>query len=165
MLPIPPTPAPQPSGSGHFVPSAPPITVPHASGSGQRTIFDAPALPSAINFESAADFIFGKLTRVFNRKGDFPCQELIGLLASNNGDLALTVAALQSAGLKFLWPEHVLAADWRDWADAAVTPQAATPMSTALSAFTILADPQPVITFDKEASFMQHMFDDAGITF
>ncbi len=100
---------------------------------------------------------------MFIRKGDFPRQDLIALLASNNGDLALTVATLQSAGLKFSWPEHVLAADWRDWADAAVTPQAATPISTTMSAFTMLADPV-VITFDKEAAFMQHLFTEAGIT-
>ncbi len=162
-LPIPQTPVPQPSGSGPFIHPTPPVLVPQASGSGLRTIFDAPALPSMVNFESAADFIYGKLSRVFSRKGDFPRSDLITLLASVNGDLALTVAALQSAGLKFSWPEHQLAADWRDWSDAAVTPQAATPVSTALSAFTILADPQPVITYDKEASFMQHLFAEAGI--
>src|SRR5258706_1123045 len=92
---------------------------------------------------------------------------MISLLESNNGNLSLTVAALQSAGLKFSWPDHVLASDWRDWADAAVTPQAATPISTAMSAFTILADPPhtpvPTITYDKEASFLQHMFATAGI--
>ncbi len=64
----------------------------------------------------------------------------------------------------YSWPEHVLASDWRDWADAAVTPQAATPVSTSLSTFTILADPQPVIAFDKEAAFMQHLFSEAGFT-
>src|SRR5258706_8883134 len=65
-LPVPPTPIPQPSGSGPLVPPAPPVFVPHASGSGLRTIFDAPTLPSMVNFESAADFIYGKLTRVFS---------------------------------------------------------------------------------------------------
>src|SRR5258707_3376284 len=88
---------------------------------------------------------------------------MLSLLVTNNGDLALTVAALQSAGLKFSWSEHDMARNWRDWADAAVTPQAATPISTAMSAFTILADPLPTIAYDKEASFLQYMFDTAGI--
>ncbi len=56
-----------------------------------------------------------------------------------------------------------MANDWQDWTDAAVTPHAATPISTAMSAFTILADPPPTIAYDKEASFLQHMFTDAGI--
>ncbi len=144
---------------------APPVHVPRASGSGLRTIYDAPALPTMTNHESAADFIFSKLARVFNRSGSFPRGDMITLLASNNGDLPLTIAALQSAGLKFSWPEHVMASDWRNWADAAVTPQAATPISTTMSAFTILADPLPTsaITYDKEASFLQHMFANAGI--
>ncbi len=116
-----------------------------------------------VNFESAADFISDKLSRVFSKKGEFPRSDLIALLASVNGDLALTIAALQSAGLKFSWPEHQLASDWKDWADAAIAPQAATPISTTLSAFTILADPPPVIAFDKEASFMQHLFAEAGL--
>src|SRR5258706_532856 len=122
-LPVPQTP----------MPPAPPVLIPQASGSGQRSIFDAPAPPSVVNLESAADFIFGKLSRVFVRKGEFPRRDLVGLLASNNGDLASTVAALQSAGLKFSWPEHELANDWRDWADAAVTPAAPTPVPTPTS--------------------------------
>ncbi len=162
-LPIPPTPTPRPSGSGLLVPPAPPFVDSRASGSGLRTIFDAPPLPSMVNLDSAATFIFSKLSKVFDKKGDFPHQDLIALLASTNGNLALTVSALQSAGLKFSWPEHVLANDWRDWADAAVTPQATTPVSTSLSTFTILADLLPSITYDKEASFLQHLFTDAGI--
>ncbi len=88
------------------------------------------------------------------------------MLASNSGDLSLTVATLHSAGLKFSWPAHVMATDWRDWANAAVTPQAATPISTTLSTFTILADPLPTstISYNKEASFLQHMFTAAGIS-
>ncbi len=164
-LPVPPTPVRQPSGSGCPLTPAPPIRVPQASGSGLHTIFDAPALPSMTNHESTTDFIFSKLSRVFNRTGNFPCSDMISLLASNNGDLSLTVDTLQSAGLKFSWPSHVMATDWRDWADASVTPQAATPISTAMSAFTILADPlpAPTISYDKEASFLQHMFTVAGI--
>ena len=180
-LPIPPTPVRQPTGPVHHKTPVPPVHVPpasglplapapfsgvpQASGSGLRTIYDAPDLPTMVNHESAADFIFNKLARVFNRAGTFPCADMLSLLATNNGDLALTVACLQSAGLKFSWPGHVLASDWRDWADAAVTPQAATPISTAMSAFTILADPLPIstISYNKEASFLLHMFTEAGI--
>ncbi len=88
---------------------------------------------------------------------------MISLLVSNNGDIPLTVGSLQSAGLKFSWPEHVMASDWRDWADTSVMPQAATPISTVMSAFTILADPLPTISYDKEASFLRHLFTEAGI--
>ncbi len=155
-LPVPPTPV---------QPPAPPIATPQASGSGQRNIYNVPALPSMVNHKSAAEFIFSKLARVFNRAGNFPQADMVSLLASNNGDLSLTVDALRSAGLKFSWPSHVMASDWHDWANAAVTPQAATPISTAMSAFTILADPLPIstISYDKEASFLQHMFTEAGI--
>ncbi len=93
-LPIPTAPAPQPSSSNPFLPPAPPDIPPRASGSGLRSIFDAPVLPSAVNFDSAADFIIGKLSRVFNRKGNFPRQDLITLLAANNGNLLLARACL-----------------------------------------------------------------------
>ena len=164
-LPVPPTPIRLPSGSGPPLAPAPPFGMPQASGSGLRTIYDAPALPSMTNHDSAADFIFSKLARVFNRTGNFPHEDMISLLVSNNGDLSLTVAALQSAGLKFSWPSHVMASDWHDWADAAVTPQAATPVSTMMSAFTILVDPvtTSAISYNKETSFLQHLFTEEGI--
>src|SRR5258706_228200 len=92
-LPIPPTPMRPPSGAGLPLAPAPPVLEPQASGSGLRTIYDAPALPSMTNHESVADFIFSKLARVFNWTGNFPCNDMLSLLASNNGDLPLTVAA------------------------------------------------------------------------
>ncbi len=94
-LPIPPSPQPQPSGSGPLVPPALPDRAPQASGSGLRTIFDAPAIPLVTNYERAADFIFHKLARVFIKKGEFPQADMLSLLASTNGDIPLTVGSLR----------------------------------------------------------------------
>ena len=146
---LPPTPQQVASGSG-----LPPLPVPTASA--------APTDHS--KYDELADFIFGKLTCVFNKSGSMQRSDMIDLLHLHGGNIPQVVNALQDAGLKFSWPADEMKQDWEQWHDACITPQAATPLSL-ISNITMLQarSPAPAPTYYKEAQFLRQMFIQANV--
>ena len=111
---------------------------------------------------SAADFISSKLQRVFNRTEVVPVDELVKLLQACDGDMHLVIEALKKTGMNFSWDEATMSSEWRDWCDAKVTPQAATPLSTTMSNMDLLEQPS-LYDFRNESSFMTAMVERSNI--
>ena len=111
---------------------------------------------------SAASFISSKLQRVFNRTETVPVDEIIELLQACDSDRHLVVEALRKTGMNFSWDEATMNNEWRDWCDARVTPQAATPISTTMSDMDLLEQPR-LYDFRHEASFMMAMVERSNI--
>ena len=105
-----------------------------ASGSGPTET----KLQSQSSIASATEFISSKLQRVFNRTEVVLVDEIIELLQACDGDMYLVVEALRKTGMNFSWDEVTMCNKWRDWCDAKVTPQAATPISTTMSGMDLL---------------------------
>ena len=129
-----------------------------ASGSGPT----ADERRSQPYFASAADFISSKLQRVFNRSEAVPVDEIADLLQACDGDLLLVVEALRKTGMNFSWDETTMLSEWKDWCDARVTPQAATPISTTMSGMDLLGQPN-LNDYRNEASFMLAMVERSDI--
>lgn len=93
-----------------------------------------------------------------------PRKDLLELLAAHDGQLPLVVKDLHLAGLKFSWSEADMNQEWQEWVDVHNTPQAATPLST-FSNITMLkaCSLAPAPTYHKEAQFVHHIFQEAGI--
>ena len=113
-------------------------------------------------FASAAEFISSKLKRVFNRTETVPVGELVELLQACDGDQHLVVEALKKTGMNFLWDSETMHSEWKDWCDARVTPQAATPLSTTMSSMDLLERPS-LYDYWNEASFMTAMMERSDI--
>ena len=64
--------------------------------------------------------------------------------------------------MNFSWDEVTMDNEWRDWCDARVTPQAATPISTTMSGMNLLEQPH-LYDFRNEASFMKAMVERSNI--
>ena len=111
---------------------------------------------------SAANFISSKLQRVFNRTEVVPVDKLVELLQACDGDMHLVVEALKKTGMNFLWDEATMSSEWKDWCDARVTPQAATPISTTMSNMDLLEQPD-LYDFRNEASFLTAMVERSNI--
>ena len=113
-------------------------------------------------FASAAKFISSKLKRVFNRTEVVPVEEIIELLQACDGDKHLVVEALRKTGMNFLWDDVTMCSEWKDWCDARVTPQAATPILTTMSSMDLLERPN-LYDYRNEASFMMAMMERSDI--
>ena len=111
---------------------------------------------------SAAEFISSKLQRVFNRTEVVPVDEIVELLQACDGDMHLVVEALRKTGMNFSWDEVTMSSEWRDWCDARVALQAATPISTMMSNMDLLEQPS-LYDFRNEASFMVTMIERSNI--
>ena len=129
-----------------------------ASGSGPV----GTQLLSHSNIASAAEFISSKLQRVFNRTEIVPVDEIVELLQACDGDMHLVVEALRKTGMNFTWDDVTMRNEWRDWCDAKVTPQAATPISTTMSGMDLLGRPN-LYDYSNEASFMIAMVERSSI--
>ena len=128
------------------------------SGSGQT---EAKPQPQSY-ITSAAEFILSKLQRVFNRTEIVLVDEIVELLQACDGDKHLVVEALRKTGMNFSWDEMTMNSKWKDWCDARVTPQAATPISTTMSNMDLLEQPS-LYDFRNEASFMMAMIERSDI--
>ena len=113
-------------------------------------------------FASAAEFISSKLQRVFNRTEVVPVDEITELLQACGGNQLLVVEALRKTGMNFSWDETTMLSKWKDWCDARVTPQAATPISTTMSGMDLLGQPN-LYDYWNEASFMMAMVERSDI--
>ena len=113
-------------------------------------------------FASAAKFISSKLKRVFNRTEVVPVEEIIELLQACDGDKHLVVEALRKTGMNFSWDDVTMRSKWKDWCDARVTLQAATPISTTMSSMDLLERPS-LYDYRNEASFMMAMMERSDI--
>ena len=111
---------------------------------------------------SAARFILSKLQQVFNRTEVVPEDKIAKLLQACDGDKYLVIEALRKTGMNFLWDEVTMNNEWRDWCDARVTPQAATPISTMMSNMDLLEQPS-LYDYRNEASFMMAMIERSDI--
>ena len=111
---------------------------------------------------SAAEFISSKLQRVFNRTEAVLVDEIVELLQACDGDRHLVVEALRKTGMNFSWDKATMDEEWRDWCDAKVTPQAATPISTTMSGMNLLEQPR-LYDFRNKASFMMAMVERSNI--
>ena len=128
-----------------------------ASGSGSKRITAHPPGSG----DSAAEFISAKLRHVLQGSSVITKADLTDLFNARNGDIHEVVEALRQNGLKFKWDDTTVTNDWRDWCDAQVTPQAATPQSTTLSAMNMLEDPP--YDYNREASFMAALIGQSNI--
>ena len=126
-----------------------------ASGSG-------PTEAGRSHIRSAAEFISSKLQRVFSRTEVVPVDEIIELLQACDGDKLLVVEALKKTGMNFSWDEVTMTNEWRDWCDARVTPQAATPISTTMSNMDLLEQPS-LYNFKHEASFLAALVEQSDV--
>ena len=113
-------------------------------------------------FASAAEFISSKMKRVFNRTEVVPVEEIIELLRACDGDKHLVVKALKKTGMNFSWDDETMRSEWKDWCDARVTLQAATPISTTMSGMDLLERPSSY-DYWNEASFMMAMMERSDI--
>ena len=113
-------------------------------------------------FTSAAEFISSKLKRVFNQTETVPVGEIVELLQACDGDKHLVVEALKKTGMNFSWDSETMRSEWKDWCDARVTPQAATPLSTTMSGMDLLERPS-LYDYRNEASFMTAMIERSNI--
>ena len=123
-----------------------------ASGSGSKR---ATAHPPASE-ESAASFLLSKLHKVLVGSVYRSKEYMAGLYRTYNGDIQATVDALCSNGVKFTWGNTDVTNDWQDWCDAQVTPQPASPISTALEDMHMLVEPE-AYDYRKEASFLSEL--------
>ena len=148
----------------HLLPPTPQQVV---SGSSLAPL-PAPTAPTAPDdlskYDDLADFVFGKLTRIFTKSGSMQQSDMVDLLHLHGGNIPRVVAALQDASLKFSWPAHKMKQDWEQWRDAQVTPHAATPLSL-ISNITMLQaqSPAPAPTYYKEAQFLRQLFIGANV--
>ena len=129
-----------------------------ASGSGPA----ADGRRSQHYFTLAAEFISSKLQRVFNRSETVPVDEIADLLRACDGDQLLVVEALWKTGMNFSWDETTMLSEWKDWCDARVTPQAATPISTTMSSMDLLGQTN-LQDYRNEASFMLAMVERSDV--
>ena len=129
-----------------------------ASGSGPT----GTQLLSHSNIASAAEFISSKLQRVFHRTEVVPVDEIVELLQACDGDMQLVAEALRKTGMNFMWDDVTMRNEWRDWCDAKITPQAATPISTTMSGMDLLGRPN-LYDYNNEASFMMAMVERSNI--
>ena len=129
-----------------------------ASGSGPT----ADGSRSQSYFTSATKFISSKLQRVFNRTEVVPVDEITELLQACGGNQLLVVEALRKTRMNFSWDETTMLSEWKDWCDARVTPQAATPISTTMSSMDLLGQPN-AYDYRNEASFMMAMVERSDI--
>ena len=106
--------------------------------------------------ESAAQFLSSKLARVVEGTGGLHKDDLTKLFTSMNGDIHSVVDALRHNGLNFNWSNTDITNEWRDWCDGRVTPQAATPVSTALADMDMLVEPTAP-DYSKEASYLSEL--------
>ena len=106
--------------------------------------------------DSAADFIWAKLHRLFVGPNVVPKETLADLYQARGGDIHAVVDALRNEKRKFTWDSAGITNDWRDWCDAQVMPQAASPVSTALDDMNMLVEP-PTYDYNKEASFLTEL--------
>ena len=113
-------------------------------------------------FALAAEFISSKLQQVFNRTEVVPVDEIADLLQACDGDQLLVVEALRKTGMNFSWDETTMLSEWKDWCDARVTPQAATPISTTMSSMDLLGRPS-LYDYRNEASFILAMVERSDI--
>ena len=113
-------------------------------------------------FASATEFISSKLKRVFNRTETVPVGEIIELLQACDGDQHLVVETLKKTGMNFSWDSETMHSEWKDWCDARVTPQAATPISTTMSGMDLLERPG-LSDYQNEASFMTALMERSDI--
>ena len=113
-------------------------------------------------FASATEFISSKLKRVFNQTETVPVGEIVELLQACDGDKHLVVEALKKTGMNFSWDSKTMHSEWKDWCDARVTLQAATPLSTTMSGMDLLERPSSY-DYQNEASFMTAMMERSDI--
>ena len=111
---------------------------------------------------SAAEFISSKLQQVFNQTEVVPVDKIVELLQACDGDKLLVVEALRKTGMNFSWDERTMDSEWRDWCDARVTLQAATPISTTMSNMDLLEQPS-LYDFRNKASFLAAMVERSNI--
>ena len=130
-----------------------------ASGSGSKRI----TAPPRGSYESAADFIWSKLHRIFVGPNIVPKERLETLYQNNGGDILGVVETLRNERKDFVWSNVDVTNDWRDWCDARVTPQAASPVSTALNDMNMLEDPREDYGYIKEASFLSELVNTSRI--
>ena len=115
-----------------------------------------------VSADSAAKFLSSKLAKVIAGTDELIKDDLAKLFTSKNGDIHSVVDTLHLNGLKFNWSSTSLTNDWRDWCDGQVTPQAASPISTALADMDILVEP-PAPDYSKEASYLSELINTSRI--
>ena len=129
-----------------------------ASGSrGQRMT----AQPHA-TAESAADFLYSKLRRIFTDTRQMTKVDLAQLYQTCHYDMQATVDAIHQNGFRFKWDNVAVTNDWRDWCDARVTPQAASAVSTSLEEMHMLVEPEEC-SYEKEASYLSELINTSHI--
>ena len=111
---------------------------------------------------SAAKFISSKLQCVFNRTEVVPEDKIAELLQACDGDKYLVIEALRKTGMNFSWDKMTMNNEWRDWCDARVTPQAATPILTTMSNMDLLEQPG-LYDYRNKASFMMAMIERSNL--
>ena len=129
-----------------------------ASGSGPTET----KLQSQSYIASATEFISSKLQRVFNRTEVVLVDEITKLLQACDGDKHLVIETLRKTRMNFTWDEVTMRNEWRDWCDAKVSLQPATPISTMMSSMDLLERPS-LHDYSNEASFMLAMVERSNI--